>query len=271
MAAGVFVTRDAWADIVHLARVDAEQSHVFLVPFVAGWLFWVRRERLRRYAPSVHWAGPLTVAAGWALNRAGEAWNLQSLWHLGAVLVVVGGLLSVVGGGFLVRFLPAFVSLCFLVPVPGVLREAVAIPLQSATAHLTQGALETLGVDVERVGSVLRINNQEVMIAEACNGMRMVFALVLVSFVFAYGVPLRTWIRVVVILGSPVTALAFNVARLVPTVWAFGSFPSDVAASLHDASGWIMLPCAFLTLLGLMRLLRWAQIPITPYILAYGT
>jgi hypothetical protein len=33
----------------------------------------------------------------------------------------------------------------------------------------------------------------------------------------------------------------------------------------------MMLPLAFLTLLGVMRLLRWAQVPITPYILAYGS
>ena len=67
------------------------------------------------------------------------------------------------------------------------------------------------------------------------------------------------------------TAVFFNVVRLVPTVWAFGEFSTDVANTLHDISGWLMLPLAFASLFAMMRLLRWVQIPITPYTLAHGS
>ncbi len=270
MALGVFVTMDAWRDMLHIAMVDEEQSHALLVPIVAAGLLWVRRERLRKFVVTATWAGPAFVALGWALNRLGDSHNILSLWHFGAIVVVVGGFLTVAGGGFLVRFLPVFAMLLFLVPVPGRIRQEIAVPLQAETAHRTQQVLETLGVTVDRVGNMLRINQQDVVIAEDCNGLRMVFALVMVSFAFAYSVPLRNWVRVLIVLASPVTAIAFNVLRLVPTVWAFGFFPADVASAMHDAGGWVMLPCAFFSLLGLMRLLRWAQIPITPFILTYG-
>jgi exosortase len=269
MAAGVLATLDAWRDIVRIALRDEEQSHVFLVPFVAGWLLWVRRDRLRDYVPSANWVGPAAVALGWALNFSGDTFLIQSFWHFGAILVVLGGFLTVFGGGLLARFLPVFASLLFLVPVPGTVRQAIAIPLQKETARLTQKVLETLGASVEVSGNVLRINDHDLMIAEACNGLRMVFALVMVSFTFAFGAPLRNGFRVLVIAASPVTAIVFNVARLVPTVWAYGVFPQDVADSLHTVSGWLMLPCAFFSMLGLMRLLRWSQIPITPYVLAH--
>lgn len=270
MGLGVLVTIDAWRDMLHVAMVDEEQSHALLVPFVAAGLLWVRRERLRKYVSRATWVGPVLVALGWALNRLGDSHNVLSLWHFGAIVVVVGGFLTIAGGGFLIRFLPVFASLLFLVPVPGRVRQEIAIPLQAETALRTQQALETLGVTVGRVGNMLRINQQDVVIAEDCNGLRMVFALVMVSFAFAFSVPLRGWVRVLIILASPVTAIVFNVLRLVPTVWAFGFFPPDVASAMHDAGGWVMLPCAFFALLGLMRLLRWAQIPVTPYILTYG-
>jgi exosortase len=271
MAIGVWATRDAWADIVQIAWHDDEQSHILLVTVVAAWLLWVRRERLRHYVPSATWVGPALVAAGWLLNRLGDSYNILSFWHFGAILVVVGGFLSLAGGGMIVRFLPVFLTLCFLVPVPGRVRQNVAIPLQTATAHVTQHVLETLGVSVERLGNTLRINHQDVLIAEACNGLRMAVALVMVSFAFAYGVQLRNATRVLVVLASPITAIAFNVVRLVPLIWAYGFLPTHVAETLHDVSGWLMLPCAFLALLGVMRLLRWAQIPITPYVLSYGS
>jgi exosortase len=267
---GVFVTLDAWRDMLHVAMVDDEQSHVLLVPFVAAALLWVRRERLRNYVPKATWVGPAFVALGWALNRYGDSYNVLALWHLGAIVIVVGGFLTVVGGAFLFRFFPVFASLLFLVPVPGMIRQEIAIPLQAETAHRTQQVLETLGVTVERAGNTLRINQQDVVIAEDCNGLRMVFALVMVSFVFAYSVPLRNRIRVLVIVASPITAILFNVLRLVPTVWAFCHFPASVASAMHDAGGWVMLPCAFFALLGLMRLLRWAQIPVTHYVLTHG-
>ena len=270
MVGGVFATLDAWKDIAVIVDRDEEASQVYLVPFVAAWLFWVRRERLRGYVPGNMWVGPVLVAVGWILHRYGDLELIQVLWHFGAVLVVAGCFLSVAGAGFLLRFLPVFASLCFLVPVPGRVRQAIAVPLQSATAQVTQAVLETMGSSVERSGNLLRINGQDVMVAEACNGIRMVFSLVMVSFAFSYGVPLRNGVRVLIVAISPLTAIVFNVIRLVPVVWAYGAFSPEFASDLHDVSAWIMLPIAFMSLLGLMRLLRWAHVPIAPYILAYG-
>jgi exosortase len=267
----VAATWDAWSDMYHLGTEDPEQSHVLLVPVVAAWLVWVRRERLRRFEPTASWVGPAVVALGWFLNWYGDARLHQSVWHFGAICVAAGAFLTVAGGGFLVRFLPAFLSLCFLVPVPAFVREHVALPLQTATAEVTRGFLETLGVSVGRAGNTLRVNGQDVMIAEACNGLRMVFALFLISFAFAFGTPLRTWVRLLVLAAAPLSAIAFNVVRLAPVVWAFGWTDLGTAEFLHSVSGWVMLPFAFLTLTGLMRALRWARVPISPYVLSYGS
>lgn len=271
VAVAVYATWGAWWDIYDIAARDEEHSHAFLVPVVAAWLLWVRRERLRGYAPTGTWLGPIVVAAGWAIHSYGDSHLVQTLWHAGAILVVTGAFLTVAGAGFLVRCFPVFLTLGFLVPVPSMVRQAVSIPLQGATAEVTRVVLETFGASVERTGNTLRINDQDVLIAEACNGLRMVFALVLVSYTFAFGSPLRWGFRALVVLASPVTAIAFNVIRLVPTIWAFGCLPASAAATLHDMSGWLMLPFAFLTLVVLLRMLRWAQVPITPFVLAHGT
>ena len=60
-----------------------------------------------------------------------------------------------------------------------------------------------------------------------------------------------------------------NVIRLVPTVWVYGEYEEKVADTIHDVTGWVMLPIAFLILLGIVKLLRWAMIPVTKYTLAY--
>jgi len=270
MTLGVVATLGAWRDIFHIAMNDEEHSHILLVPLVAAWLLWVRRQRLRKYAPQATWVGPVFVAAGWLLNRIGDDHSIQSFWHFGAIVVVVGCFLSVAGGALLTRLLPVFASLCFMVPVPGRVRQAVALPLQAATARVTQSVLETMGVAVERSGNVLRIAQKDVEVAQPCNGLRMVFALFMVSFLVAYSSPLRNRVRVLVLLASPVAAIAFNVLRLAPTVWAFGALSPDIASSVHEIGGWAMLPCMFLTMLGTLRVLRWAQIPVMRFTLAHG-
>ena len=110
LVAAFALTWDAWADICRLARKDEESSHILLVPIVAGWLFWVRRWRLRHCRREGMWVGPLIAAVGAALYVFGDAMLAESLWHAGAVLLVVGSFLAVAGRDVLMNFLPAFVQ-----------------------------------------------------------------------------------------------------------------------------------------------------------------
>ncbi len=269
MALGVLVTNDAWLDILTIAMTDEESSHIFLVPIVLVWLVWVRRGRLRQCRQDARWVGPLVVAAGWLMCSIGYHRAVQAFVHGGSVLVVVGCLLTVSGAQLVRHFLPAFVLLVFLVPVPGMVRLQIALPLQDTTAQVTHTLLQVLGIPVALSGNVLEINGAQVSIAEACNGLRMVFALVLVSYAFAFGTPLRWYVRAIIMAASPVSAIACNVMRTIPTVWFYGYTSNEFATQFHDVSGWIMLIASFLILMGIIHLLRWALVPVTRYTLAY--
>jgi exosortase/archaeosortase family protein len=76
-----------------------------------------------------------------------------------------------------------------------------------------------------------------------------------------------------VLLASPVAAIFCNVVRILPTIWLYGNFPKEagkasVGELFHDFSGWLMLPISFLILLGIIKVLRWAMIPVMRYTLA---
>lgn len=267
-AAGVLATFDAWSDIARIGTLDEESSHVLLVPAVVGWLVWVRRGRLRHCKPDGKWVGTLMIAAGWLLWSYGYSHEVQSFWHGGAVLVAAGAGLTVLGRDVFIRFLPAFGALLFLIPVPGRARYYVAQPLQTATAQVTQSVCEVLGMRVARQANLLTINGTNVAIAEACNGMRMVFTLFLVCYTFAFVTALRGYVRVLVLAASPLTAVVCNVVRLVPAVWMYGHTSPAAADRFHDVAGWVMLGVAFVVLMGITRVLRWAMLPVTPFNLA---
>jgi exosortase len=265
---GVAATFPAWADIFDIAYKDEEYSHIFLVPLVALWMVWVRRMRFRYCRVSGTGIGLLAAAAGWAISSYGYHHGFQSLWHGGAVMVVVGCVLTVLGKQALFQFLPAVAVLVFIVPVPGMMRQRIAIPLQTWTAQITEVILEVAGIPVERSVNWLTVNGKPLEIAEACNGLRMVWPLILMSYAFSFGLPLRNSVRVVLLLASPLSAIFCNVVRILPTVWVYSHHTDAVGREFHDASGWLMLPIAFLLLLGVIRLLDWAMIPVRRYTLA---
>ena len=271
-ALGIFVTREAWADLFNIAWRDEEYSHIFLVPLIAGWLVYVRRMRFRRLRHQGTWLGPILLAIGWGLNWWGFNHGVQAFWHGGSVIVALGCVICVLGRGALFGFMPAVAVLAFMVPVPGQLRQKIAVPLQAGIAQIDQALLDLMHVQTHVSGNSLIINGKPVMIAEACNGMRMVFPLILIAFAFAYGLPLRNGVRLLLLAASPVVAIVANVIRTVPEVWLFGAFQSDanqwIPNVVHDYSGWAMLPLAFLVLLAIIRLMRWAAIPVNRYTLA---
>jgi exosortase len=265
---GVIATLPAWQDIYQIATKDEENSHIFLVPLIALYLVWVRRTRLRHCRPTGRIVGPLVLAIGWAIGSFGFYRGIQSFWHGGAVLVVLGCILSVLGRNVLFRFFPALAVLVFLVPAPARLRLAIASPLQNWTAAISEKVLELCGeVNTEVTGNLLTINGQPLFVAEACNGMRMVFALILVCFAFGFALPLRNFVRILILVASPLAALFCNVIRVPATVWVYGYEPRlfDV---FHRYAGWAMLPLAFLILYGIIKTLQWAMIPVTQYTLA---
>ncbi len=268
-ALGMYVVSDAWRDMLHIALRDEESSHAFLVPIVVGWLVWVRRGRVRHCKPVGLWAGPVICLLGWLMYSVGDTHLMQSIWHVGAIFIVVGCCLTVLGTQVLRAFLPVFFALVFLVPVPGRIRQQIAIPLQRTTAAVTEAAFKLADEPVTRSGNLLSINGVDVAVAEACNGMRMLFALGMVSYAFAFGTPLRGYARVLVLIATPVSAVLCNVIRLLPTVWVYGNYTEEFARGFHDISGWVMLMVAFGLLMAVLQMLRWAMVPVAPFTLAY--
>jgi exosortase len=268
-AAAIFAGFDAWSDIWFVATRDEEQSHIMLAPIVGVWMAWARRIRLRKLNPQASVVGLALIVIGAIASHQGFRHAVDIAWHGGAVLMLVGAILAVFGRHIAFAVLPAFLVLVFLIPVPGAVRQTVSMPLQTATAYLTQMTLEVIGFDVERTGNMLVVQGHQIAVAEACNGMRMVWALVLVAYAFAMSIPLRNSVRLTILLLSPILALTCNVIRLVPTALLYGYGDHDVADSFHDISGWLMIPIAFCGLLGVIRLLRWAAVPVARFNLAY--
>jgi exosortase len=256
----VLICLPAWRDIISVAVEREDQSHILLAIPVAIWLAIVRADRLRFCIADPSWLGVAACLGGILISEIGFRAGIDILWHGGALMSVVGAILSVVGVATLRRFLPSVLALGFLLPVPGRIRSAIAIPLQEISARITEIFLDLLNFPISRSGNILTINDQAVAVAEACNGMRMVGSLALVTFAFVFSIPMRNRVRLALLAISPVIALLVNVIRLIPSTLMYGYAGKGAADLFHDLSGWGVLALALLILWAVLQIMRWLEI-----------
>jgi len=260
----VLAALPSWQNVLDLALRSSEYSHFLLVLPVVGLLLWQRRERLATAQPQYSMWGVALAALGIGMDFTGFATQIDLLKDMGMVIMLVAAVVAVAGWRWPMRAAPALGALLFLVPVPGRVRQQIALPLQEYSASITEFVMDFIGQPVIRMGNVLQINGVDVAVAEACNGMRMVVALALVAYAFAFSMPLKPWVRIAILILSPLVALFANVLRLGPTVLFYGHADREVADFAHDVSGWAVLVVALGVLWGSVALCRWLELPIEP-------
>ncbi len=231
---------------------DPEYSIGMLVVPAAGYMLFHDRERLRRVVIRPGWAGLALMGFGLGVIAWGLADLRESVERYG-VLFTLGGAVLLVGGFAFFRWVFWIWAFLFMmVPLPLTVHNAISAPLQGLAADGAVVVLELMGVVVTQQNHVLVLNHQTpVAVAEACSGLRMLTAFVVVSAVLAYVVPRPRWQKVVLLLSSVPVAVLSNVIRLVVTSLLFMvSTSSMVMTFSHDFAGLAMMPLALAMLSG---------------------
>jgi exosortase len=153
-----------------------------------------------------------------------------------------------------------------MVPLPGRVHNLISGPLQTWSTTGTVFLLELFGVTVGREGNVIVLNDvQHVAIAEACSGLRMLTAFVVVAAVLAYIVNRPRWQKLTLVVSSVPIAVVCNLGRLVLTAVLYLVVSSTAAERFfHDFAGISMMPLAVLLLLAELKLMAWLVTPDQP-------
>lgn len=247
-------------------RTDANYSVGQLVPLIVIYLVWHDRRNLRNCTISPCWWGALIVLLGLFIRERGLVWFYESGERAGLLITIFGLVLWVGGSALTWRLRWILAMLMLMIPLPGRLHNLISGPLQGFATMSTVVLLETLGVNVSREGNTLVLNNSvTVAVAEACGGLRMLTAFVVVAATFAHLVARPAWQRVVLVASSLPIAIFCNIARLFATAMLY-LFVNDSTAGtfFHDFAGVTMMPLAIALLVGELRLLSMLVIPDGP-------
>jgi exosortase len=222
------------------------------VPVAALWLFWRERKALAALDPKPCWWGIGLIVLAQVAVGYGLIFMFESAERYSLVVMAVALVLLVGGRQVFWRLKWILLLLFLMVPLPGRIHNLISDPLQSLSTQGAVMALELLGVTTLREGHVLLLNGKtSVAVAEACSGLRMLTAFVVVAYVFACVVNRPSWQKLAVALSSIPIAIFCNLIRLVVTSLLFLGTSNETAESFfHDFAGVTMMPLAFLAMVG---------------------
>jgi len=230
-------------------------QHGPLIPLLAGYLLWRRREALAGLARRPSRLGLALVAGSLAVLVAGHAlgslYTVQSLSLLGAL---VGSIAYLYGWGAVRAAAVPLAFLGFAIPWPWGVLEALATPLQRLTTSYTALAAGLLALPVQQRGVDLFLGGFTLTVAVPCSGLKSAIALLALAGLYAAvaGGPPAARLGLLA-LAVPV-ALAANVARvlavlLVAQAWG----PGAALGFYHWGSGVALFALAWLLLAALGR------------------
>src|SRR5215216_2483428 len=189
----VFAYATVMAKLFHDWWNDENYSHGLLIPVMIGYILWTQRDKLARVPvkPSLFWGGAAILFALFAL-WAGVAGAELYTQRLSFILLLAG--IAVYFWGFkLLQLLLVPLALLFLaMPIPAIVFNKIAFPLQLFASRCAVWSMSMLGIPVLRQGNIIELkplnsfDTRKLEVVEACSGIRSLMTLVTLAVVFAY-------------------------------------------------------------------------------------
>jgi len=245
-----------WSTMMSLLgdwRTDDDYSAGQLVPFVVLFLVWRERKNLSQcvLAPC-WWAGAAVLILAQLLRAYGHlSWRL-SLCRYALVLNIMGLILLVAGRQLFGRMAWILLFLLLMVPLPEFLHSRISPPLQRMATTGSVFLLEAFGNQVDQQGNVVMLgDNVPMAVAEACGGLRMLSAFVIVAAFIAYMVKRPRWQKGIVLASSIPIAVICNIIRISLTAVIMLYVSVELGEKFfHDFAGLVMMPAAVSLIFG---------------------
>jgi EpsI family protein len=232
-------------------------SYGFLVPFIAAYLVWQSRDRLKLISPKPSfWAAfPLLIAL--LLGLIGQAIGDVFSTRVSMIMALASTVYLLLGREFFKPLWFPLLYLMLMIPPPYVLIKNLTYHLRYLDAAHGANILEFLGIPVFVEAYFIHLPNMTLEVADVCSGMSSVFALFALGTVYAYFLPIRASLKVFLAVCTFPFAMAANLIRIVViAVLAYNLGAIVFQSTFHWLTGTTVFLLALLMLISTGELLR---------------
>ncbi len=231
-------------------------SQGYFIPFVAAFMIWWVRDELAAAALKPSNWGLLLVVLGLLqlfIAKVGSEYFLQ---RTSMIVVLFGVSLFLFGRNWTrVLWLP-LVYLIFMIPLPAIIWNRIAFPMQLFASALTEHLVQLLGIPILREGNVLHLAETSLEVVDACSGLRSLVNILGLAVGLGFIMNKEGWKRWALFFSAFPIAVVVNIVRLTVTAVLANRWGGEVARGfLHDFSGWIVFVAGIALLLLVQNIL----------------
>jgi exosortase len=233
---------------------NEDYAHGLFTPFAIAYLVYERRRELVGISGKPSDVGLFIILASQvilAVGFLGAEFFLQRV----SILVFIAGLIVYLWGWrALWRTAFALILILLAIPLPAIIFNSFALPLQLLASTSAEGVLDMMHISVLREGNILNLpHGVQLNVAEACSGIRSLVSLIALTALVTMLARFRRipwWARFIFILSSIPIALLANAFRVAGTALLAYQFGESAAEGFfHSLSGALVFVIAFAALL----------------------
>jgi len=228
---------------------NPDYSHGFLVPFLSAYFIWERWNALSDETPSPSIWGIGLLSLGLFSLVVGLIGAELYVQRASLIVVLSGLVLLILGWKYLWLLSFPIGFLIFMIPLPAIVVNTIAFPLQLFAAETATFCLFSLGIPVFREGNLIMLASTTLEVAEACSGLRSLLSLLALGTVYGYFSQDVMWKRWMLVLLSVPIAIVANAFRVSGTGILAHYFGVEAAEGFyHTFEGWLVFVVAFMLL-----------------------
>lgn len=247
-------------DLLFGPWLSDQQGHGPIILLLVGWLIrqrWSQADdtALSAPVPRLAWPVLLIACAAYVIGRSQGV----LVFEVGSLIPMLAGMVLLLRGPRQLRTVAfPLIFLCFMVPLPGAIVDAVTMPVKLAVSATVGQLLYWAGLPISLSGVLIQIGPYQLLVADACAGLTTLFTLEALGILYLSIVRSSSMVRNVTlaILIVPISFMA-NVIRVM-TLVLITYYLGDAAGQgfLHGFAGLLLFVTALLLTLMVDGLLR---------------
>lgn len=229
-------------------------SHGYFIPFIFAYMIYSIKDTLVEKQIQPVNSGLIIIVFGLVVLIVGKIGAEFFLQRFSLIIVLLGIVLFLLGWEYLKSLSLPILYLIFMIPLPAIIWNKIAFPLQLFGSLLTEHIIRFFGIPVFRQGNILHLSETTLEVVAACSGLRSLVTMFALSSLLIWMSRLSTLGKWLLFFAAAPTAICANIIRLTVTAILASHYGSEVAQGfLHDFSG------VFTFIIGLSMLLLVAK------------